>query len=82
MRTLLLSPNVLVDQCFLQPGVTVVSDFDGVFEYWLIYSVFCFCCCLSTNTGKLLVFLHISSQSLLLQDSKASFDFATTTAPA
>ena len=80
MRTLLLSPNVLVDQYFLQPGVTVVSDFDGVFEYWLIYSVFCFCCCLSTNTGKVL--LHISSQYLRLQDSKASHDSATTTAPA
>ena len=30
MRTLLLSPNALVDQYFLQPGVTVDSDFDGV----------------------------------------------------
>ena len=30
MRTLLLSPNALVDEYFLQPGVTVDSDFDGV----------------------------------------------------
>ena len=63
------------------------------FKYWLIfsvkqiYSVFCFCCCLSTNTGKFLVFLHNNfclflSKTLLLQDSKASYDSETTTAPA
>ena len=58
------------------------------FKYWLIfsvkqiYSVFCFCCCLSTNTGEFLVLLKISFLSLLLRDSKASYDSETTTAPA
>ena len=82
MTVFVYGPLGLWCNCCVGPGVTVVSDFDGVFEYWLICSVFCFCCCLSTNTGKLLVFLHISSQSLLLQNSKASYDYATTTAPA
>ena len=44
-----------------------------------ICSVFCFhfrfCLCLSIDTGKFLVLLQISSQTLLQRDSKASNDF-------